>query len=109
MHVIDHLSCYIRGSFCRGLFVLTCSPKIVAPAGSTRDLEQHLGHPVLVASNADVKLSAAAVTLVFFVGGVTCAELTALRALFQKRNTPLIIGTTALMNGNNLVESMTFL
>ncbi|XP_040573210.1 vacuolar protein sorting-associated protein 33A [Lepeophtheirus salmonis] len=47
-------------------------------------------------------------TLVVFVGGVTFAEISALRYLAQKEesSTDYLIATTSIINGNNFLESM---
>lgn len=44
--------------------------------------------------------------LIYFIGGVTFAEITALRFLAKKRNIKLAIATTSIINGNKLIESM---
>jgi len=48
-------------------------------------------------------------TLVFFLGGVTFAEISALRFLSERENhgRDYIIATTKLINGNTLVDSIT--
>ncbi|XP_074594112.1 vacuolar protein sorting-associated protein 33A-like isoform X2 [Brevipalpus obovatus] len=48
------------------------------------------------------------VILVFFIGGVTFAEISALRLLAQKRNlnVELLIATTQILNGKTLVEAL---
>jgi hypothetical protein len=89
--------------------VLLASNRFFVPlVVSTPDLAQQLGQPVKV-TTVPTTVAATAYTLVFFVGGVTCAEATALRTLFHRRNQSLLVGATSLLNGNSLVESMTFL
>lgn len=48
------------------------------------------------------------VTLVFFLGGVTFAEIAALRFLSQLEDggTEYVIATTKLMNGNSWIEAL---
>lgn len=42
--------------------------------------------------------------LVFFIGGVTFAEITALRFLAKQRKIKIAIATTSIINGNKLIE-----
>lgn len=44
--------------------------------------------------------------LVYFIGGVTFAEVTALRFLARQRNIKIAVATTAIINGNKLIESL---
>lgn len=44
--------------------------------------------------------------LVYFIGGVTFAEVTALRFLAKQRNVKIAIATTSIINGNKLIESL---
>lgn len=44
--------------------------------------------------------------LVYFIGGVTFAEITALRFLAKQRNIKIAIATTSIMNGNKLIDSL---
>lgn len=44
--------------------------------------------------------------LIYFVGGVTFAEITAIRFLAKQRNVKLAIATTSIINGNKLIESL---
>lgn len=44
--------------------------------------------------------------LVYFIGGVTFAEVTALRFLARQRNIKIAVATTAVTNGNKLIESL---
>jgi len=46
------------------------------------------------------------VTLVFFVGGMTFTELSAMRFLSRNADNSIIVATTKLTNGNALMESM---
>ena len=46
-------------------------------------------------------------TLVFFVGGVTYAEIAALRLMSQQqRNRRFLIATTSMVNGDSLLEQL---
>lgn len=44
--------------------------------------------------------------LVYFIGGVTFAEVTALRFLAKHRNVKIAIATTSVINGNKLIDSL---
>lgn len=44
--------------------------------------------------------------LIYFIGGVTFAEITALRFIAKKRNVKIAIATTSIINGNKLIESL---
>jgi len=44
--------------------------------------------------------------LVYFIGGVTFAEVTALRFLAKQRNVKIAIASTSITNGNKLIESL---
>lgn len=44
--------------------------------------------------------------LVYFIGGVTFAEITSLRFLAKQRNVKIAIATTSVMNGNKLIDSL---
>lgn len=44
--------------------------------------------------------------LVFFIGGVTFAEASALRFVAKQKNVKIAIGATSIMNGNKLIESL---
>lgn len=44
--------------------------------------------------------------LIYFIGGVTFAEVTALRFLAKQRNVKIAIATTSIINGNKLIESL---
>lgn len=44
--------------------------------------------------------------LIFFIGGVTFAEITALRFMAKQRNIKIAVGTTSIINGNKLIESL---
>jgi hypothetical protein len=46
------------------------------------------------------------VILVFFIGGITMAEISAIRYLSKITNNEYIIGTTKLINGNTFIESL---
>ena len=48
------------------------------------------------------------ITLVYFIGGCTHAEVSALRFLAQQENAPtdFVIATTKLINGNSLIEPL---
>lgn len=78
--------------------------------GPTFEVKQDI-HPsveerlrIIEAESGDKK----PVTLVFFIGGVTFAEISALRYLGQKENhkRDYIIATTSVVNGNSLVEEV---
>lgn len=43
--------------------------------------------------------------LIYFIGGVTFAEVTALRFLARQKNIKVAVATTAIINGNKLIES----
>ncbi|OMH84723.1 Vacuolar protein sorting-associated protein 33A [Zancudomyces culisetae] len=45
-------------------------------------------------------------TLLFFLGGITLAEISAIRYLSQKQNHNYIIATTDIINGNSLINSI---
>lgn len=47
------------------------------------------------------------VTLVFFTGGCTFAEITSLRFLGDMIGQDFVIATTKLINGNTLIDSVT--
>lgn len=71
------------------------------------DLETTLGVPVATLRRpAPAAAGGAAPLLVVFVGGVTCAELTALRAVAAAARSPLVVLATDVVNGTSLVESM---
>eukprot|EP01125_Pyxidicula_operculata_P001470 TRINITY_DN11349_c0_g1_i1.p1 TRINITY_DN11349_c0_g1~~TRINITY_DN11349_c0_g1_i1.p1 ORF type:complete len:649 (-),score=140.94 TRINITY_DN11349_c0_g1_i1:30-1976(-) len=58
-------------------------------------------------SNPENKGSVRKVVMVFFVGGCTYTEISALRFLKHKNpDLDFIIGTTRLLNGNTLIESL---
>uniref|UniRef100_A0A6G1S990 Vacuolar protein sorting-associated protein 33B n=1 Tax=Aceria tosichella TaxID=561515 RepID=A0A6G1S990_9ACAR len=44
--------------------------------------------------------------LIYFIGGVTFAEITALRFLAKQRNVKIAIATTSIVNGNKLMSSL---
>lgn len=44
--------------------------------------------------------------LIFFIGGVTYAEITALRFIAKKRNIKIAVASTSIINGNKLVNSL---
>lgn len=44
--------------------------------------------------------------LIYFIGGVTYAEVTALRYLAKKRNVKIAIAATSILNGNKLVDCL---
>lgn len=44
--------------------------------------------------------------LVYFIGGVTYAEITALRFIAKKRNVKIAVASTSIINGNKLVASL---
>lgn len=46
------------------------------------------------------------VTLVFFIGGVTYAEISALRLLSENTGRDFIVATTQLMNGRSTVSDL---
>lgn len=46
------------------------------------------------------------VILIYFVGGVTFAEISALRFVAQKKSIKIMIATTGIMNGNQLMKQM---
>ncbi|KAK2957658.1 putative Vacuolar protein sorting-associated protein 33A [Blattamonas nauphoetae] len=51
-------------------------------------------------------LSTSSVTLVVFIGGITYAEIAALRQLQKILNTTIVIATTSIITGSRLCESM---
>lgn len=44
--------------------------------------------------------------LVYFIGGVTYAEITALRFIAKRRNIKIAVASTSIINGNKLVDSL---
>lgn len=44
--------------------------------------------------------------LVYFIGGVTFAEITALRFIAKQRKVKIAVATTSVMNGNKLMDSL---
>lgn len=44
--------------------------------------------------------------LIYFIGGVTFAEITALRFLAKQRNVKIAVAATSIINGNKLIESL---
>lgn len=44
--------------------------------------------------------------LIYFIGGVTYAEITALRLVAKQRNIRIAIACTSIINGNRLIESL---
>lgn len=44
--------------------------------------------------------------LIYFIGGVTYAEITALRFLAKQRNIEIAIATTSIINGNKLIKTL---
>ncbi len=51
--------------------------------------------------NSDQKM-----TLVFFIGGCTHAEISAFRYLSNETTSEFIVATTCLINGKSLLESL---
>lgn len=77
------------------------------PGPAFDDLQPSLSGPSLsVQSPSD----SPKVVLVFFIGGCTFAEISALRFLSQQEdsdaNVEFVIGTTKLINGNSFIESL---
>eukprot|EP00192_Tetraselmis_astigmatica_P009005 CAMPEP_0117660092 /NCGR_PEP_ID=MMETSP0804-20121206/6782_1 /TAXON_ID=1074897 /ORGANISM="Tetraselmis astigmatica, Strain CCMP880" /LENGTH=621 /DNA_ID=CAMNT_0005466795 /DNA_START=43 /DNA_END=1908 /DNA_ORIENTATION=+ len=63
------------------------------------------GLPVVRQASAEPVVGAQKTVVVVFIGGITFAEVSALRFLARQRGARLLVVTTKLTNGSNLIES----
>lgn len=57
-------------------------------------------------SNRDSQLKTKRIQIILFVGGVTYAEVSAIRFLSKQKGIPILILTTSVTNGNTFLESL---
>ena len=87
--------------FCKE-YLGTLTPHLSARRGSV-SARLATTSPTSTTSHA---VPSGATVLVFFLGGVTFAEIAALRFLGKVKGVKFIIATTAVINGDSLIESI---